>query len=254
MLPAISITVREGFEAALVIGIMLTYAVKTGRGYLKGPILGGILAALVVSVLVAVGLSAAGATAENHAAEGVMYIVASVFVFSMVVWMWRTGGNMSEKIAGGMDRAASRSAAASWGVAVVAFFMVAREGIEAVLFLAANTLDQGVVPTLVGGAIGLGIAFALGAAVYFGAARIDLKLFFTATSVALVLLAGRFLGLGMLELSEAGVIALPELVQDGLEQLEKGALSTVVSVLIVGLPLGAVGWSLLRGRSAHLAH
>ena len=60
MLQAISITIREGFEAALVIGIMLTYAVKTGRGDLKRPILWGTVAAIGVSLLAAFGLSAAG--------------------------------------------------------------------------------------------------------------------------------------------------------------------------------------------------
>jgi len=95
------------------------------------------------------------------------------------------------------------------------------------------------------------VAIGLGMAVYYGAVRIDLKLFFMATSVALILLATRFLGLGLLELGEAGVIALPEAVEGGLELMEAGALSTAVSLLVVGLPLGALGWSLVRSRSAH---
>lgn len=253
MLQAIGITVREGFEAALVIGIMLTYAAKTGRGHLKRPILWGVVAAVAASVLVALGLRVAGIEAENEAVEGVMYIVAAGLVFSMVVWMQRAGANVREQVATGMDRAVSTSSAAGWGVFAVAFLMVAREGIETVLFMAASALDQGVVPTLLGGAIGLGIAFALGAAVYYGAARIDLKLFFVATSVALVLLATRFLGLGVLELGEAGVIVLPEMIEEGLELLEEGALATVVSVAVVALPLGALGWSLLKNRSARAA-
>lgn len=253
MLQAISITVREGFEAALVIGIMLTYAVKTGRTDLKRPILWGTVAAIGVSLLAAFGLGALGIEAENEAVEGVLYLIAAGFVFSMVVWMWRAGGDIREKVASGIDHATSKSTAAGWGVATVAFFMVAREGVETVLFMSANALDQGLVPTLVGGAIGLALAFGLGAAVYFGAARIDLKLFFTATSIALLLLATRFLGIGILELGEAGVIALPELVEEGLELLEEGALATVVSLAVIGLPLGAVGWSLLHNRTARPA-
>ena len=250
MLQAISITIREGFEAALVIGIMLTYAVKTGRSDLKRPILWGTVTAIGVSFLAAFGLSAAGIEAESAAVEGVLYLVASAFVFSMVVWMWRAGGDMRDKVALGIDRAASKSTAAVWGVATVAFFMVAREGIETVLFMSANALDQGVVPTLVGGAIGLAVAFGLGAAVYYGAARIDMKLFFAATSIALLLLGARFFGIGILELGEAGVIALPELVEEALELLEKGALATSVSLAVVALPLGALGWSMLRSRGA----
>ncbi len=253
MLQAISITIREGFEAALVIGIMLTYAVKTGRSDLKRPILWGTIVAIGVSILAALGLSAAGIEAENAAVEGVLYLVASAFVFSMVVWMWRAGGNMRDKVVNGIDRAASKSTAAGWGVATVAFFMVAREGIETVLFMSANALDQGIVSTLVGGVIGLAVAFGLGAAVYYGAARIDIKLFFAATSIALLLLATRFLGIGILELSEAGVIALPELVEETLELLEEGALATIVSLAVVALPLGALGWSMFRSRGARPA-
>lgn len=249
MLQAISITIREGFEAALVIGIMLTYAARTGRPDLERPILWGVVAAVAVSFLTAFGLSAAGVEAENAAVEGILYLVASAFVFSMVVWMWRAGGDMRDKVASGIDRAASRTTAAGLGVATVAFFMVAREGIETVLFMSANAMDQGLVPTLVGGSIGLAVACGLGAAVYYGAARIDMRVFFTATSVALLLLATRFLGVGILELGEAGVISLPELVEEALELLEEGTLATIVSLTVVGLPLGALVWSMLRSRA-----
>jgi len=253
MLQAISITVREGFEAALVIGIMLTYAAKTGRGYLKRPIAWGVFAAVAVSVLAAFGLGAVGIDAENAAVEGVLYLVAAGFVLSMVVWMWRTGGDMHARIADGVDRAHARNSVGGIAVAVVAFFMVVREGIETVLFMAANSLDQGLVPTLVGGAVGLAIAVGLGAAIYYGAARIDLKLFFAATSIALLLLASRFLGIGILELGEAGVLALPEVVEEGLELLEEGALASLVSFAVIALPVGAIGWSLLKSRSARPA-
>jgi high-affinity iron transporter len=253
MLQAMSITVREGFEAALVIGIMLTYAVKTGRSYLKRPIAWGAGLAVAVSILAAFGLNAAGIEAENAAVEGVLYLIASLFVFSMVVWMWRTGGDMRAKVAERVERAHSKSSAGGWAVGAIAFFMIAREGIETVLFMAANTLDQGLAPTLIGGGIGLGIAVGLGAAIYYGAARIDLRLFFTATSIALLLLATRFLGIGILELGEAGVLALPEVVEAGLELMDKGALASAISLAVIALPLGAIGWSLLKHPPARPA-
>jgi len=248
MLQAISITVREGFEAALVIGIMLTYAAKTGRGYLKRPIAVGVFSAVLLSVSVAFALDAIGIDAENAAVEGVLYLAAAAFVLSMVIWMWRSSGDIRRNVAQGLDRASAKSSGGSLAVAAVAFFMVAREGIETVLFTAANSLDQGLVATLVGGAIGLGIAVGLGAAIYYGAAKIDLKLFFAATSIALLLLATRFLGIGILELGDAGVIALPAVVDSGLELLEKGALSTIISLAVVALPIGAIGWSLVNQR------
>ena len=248
MLQAMSITMREGFEAALVIGIMLTYAAKTGRDHLKSPIVWGAALAAVASVLVAFGLSAVGIDPENEAVEGALYVVASVFVFSMVVWMWRTGGDMRTKVAENVDRAHASSKASGFAVAAVAFFMVAREGVETVLFLAANSLDQGLVPTLIGGALGLAVAAGLGLAIYYGAARIDLKVFFIATSIALLLLATRFLGIGILELGEAGVLALPEVVEEGLELLEEGVLASLVNVAVIALPISAIGWSLFKHR------
>jgi len=252
MLQAMSITVREGFEAALVIGIMLTYAVKTGRSHLKLPIAWGALSAVAVSIVAAFGLNSLGIDPGNEAVEGVLYLVASVFVLSMVVWMWRTGGDMHRKVTDGIERASSHSAT-NIAVGVVAFFMVAREGIETVLFMAANALDQGLASTLVGGAAGLVVAVALGAAIYYGAAKIDLKLFFAATSVALLLLASRFFGIGILEFGEAGVLALPEIVEEGLELLEEGALATVMSIAVVALPMAAIAWSALKHRTAHPA-
>jgi high-affinity iron transporter len=253
MLQALSITVREGFEAALVIGIMLTYAAKTGRAYLKRPIAVGVFSAVLLSLGAAFALNAIGIDAENAAVEGVLYLIAAAFVLSMVVWMWRTSADIRRNVVAGIDRASTRPSSAGLAVGVVAFFMVAREGIETVLFMAANALDQGLVPTLLGGAIGLGIAVGLGAAIYYGAAKIDLKLFFAATSIALLLLATRFLGIGILELGEAGVLALPELAEEGLELLEKGALASIISLAVVALPVGAIGWSLIKHRPAQPA-
>ncbi len=253
MLQAISITVREGFEAALVIGIMLTYVSKSGRSALRPPILWGAFSAVVLSVGVALGINALGISAENPAVEGALYLIAAVFVMSMVVWMWRTSGDVARSVSEGIDRASATTSGASVAVAAVAFFMIAREGIETVLFLAANTLDQGLVPTLIGATIGLGLAVGLGAAIYYGAAKIDMKIFFAATSIALLLLAARFLGIGVLALGEAGAYGLPDAAMEGLEMLEKGALASVVSLAVIALPLGAIGWSLLRHRPMHRA-
>ncbi len=190
-----------------------------------------------------------GAELENPALEGVLYLIAGGFVLTMVYWMLRTGGDMGRRVEAGIETASASSSLAAFSVGLVAFFMVVREGVETVLFLAANALDQGVAATLLGGLVGLALAAGLGVAVFYGAARIDLKLFFYATSVALVLLATRFIGIGVLELGEAGVLALPEAIEEGLELLEEGALATVISVAVVVIPLGAVGWSLLRHRA-----
>lgn len=253
MLQALSISIREGFEAALVIGIMLGFAVNSGRGYLKAPILVGAGAAIGASALVALILGWIGFDPDTPLVEGILYAMAAVFVFSMVVWMWRTSGNLREQIGRQLERASGESRAAALGVAMVAFVMVAREGVETVMLLTANALDQGLVPTLFGAAAGLVLAAGLGAAVYYGAARVDMKLFFTATSIALLLLALRFAGLALLELGETGLYALPAALAAGLEMLDGGVLAQLVAVALVALPIGAIAWSLARHRPARPA-
>jgi len=248
MLQAMSITLREGFEAALVIGIMLSYAVAAGRDHLRRPIAIGVALAAVASIFGALALKSVGIDPENAAVEGVLYLTASVFVASMVAWMWRSARSLREQVGAKLDAADSRSLAGSVSVGTFAFFMVAREGVETVLLMAANVLDQGLVPSLIGGAIGLVAAVALGYAVYRGASLVDTKMFFTATTVALLLLAARFFGVGLLELGEAGVIALPEAAEEALELLEDGLLAGAISLAVIALPVGAIGWSLVRGR------
>lgn len=253
MLQALSISVREGFEAALVIGIMLGYAVNSGRGYLKAPILLGASVAIGASALTALAFGLIGFDPDTPLIEGVMYAVAAVFVFSMVVWMWRTSGDLRAQIGQRLERASGHPRASALGVAVVAFFMVAREGVETVMFLAANTLDQGLVPTLLGAAAGLVLAAGLGIAVYYGAGRVDMRLFFAATSIALLLLALRFAGLAVLELGETGLFAIPAALAAGLETLDGGVLAQLVNVALVALPLGAIAWSLAKNRPARPA-
>ncbi|MBI5232010.1 MAG: FTR1 family protein [Coriobacteriales bacterium] len=247
MLQALSITLREGFEAALVIGIMLGYVTRTGRTYLRKPIFTGLIAAIVASSVGAIALGALGIDPENELVEGVIYLTAAGFVGSMVVWMWRSGRSISSQVGGSIERAASHSMGAV-GVGLLAFFMVAREGVELVLLMAANALDQGALPTVTGGVVGLALAAVLGIAIAVGTARVDLRVFFAATSVALLMLSARFFGVGLLELGEAGALALPHAAEEGLELLEKGVVATIISAAVVVLPLAAIAWSILTGR------
>jgi high-affinity iron transporter len=253
MLPAIAITLREGFEAALVIGIMLAFVTRTGRRSLRRPIVIGAVVAVVASIAAGTGLGIAGVQLENPAIEGVLYLAAGGLVLTMVYWMLHAGGDVRRNVESGIARASSSSTLAVFSVGLVSFFMVAREGAETVLFLGANALDQGALVTATGALVGLATAAGLGVAVYYGAARIDLKLFFYATSIALVLLATRFIGLGLLELSEASVLALPEAIEEGLALLDEGAVATGISVAVVAIPIAAVGWSLLHHHRARTA-
>ncbi len=95
---ALVITLREGLEAALVIGIIYALVKRAGRSDLMRWVIAGAVSAGVFSVGVAVGLGALGLSAENPIVEGVTYLVAGVAVASMVVWMWRNGRSIRSKV------------------------------------------------------------------------------------------------------------------------------------------------------------
>lgn len=208
------ITFREGIEAALVVGIMLAYVRKTGRVQLGRWILAGTLSAAVFSVGVAFALGQFGLTAENPMVDGVLYAVAAVAVLSTVGWMWKNSksvrGQVETKM-GDIVSATKGDTRIGLGLLLLSFFMVAREGVETVLFIAAGALGGGGATSVVlGGAVGLALAVTYGILFARGSARIDLKLFFRLTSIVLVLLAVKLIGGSIHEFEEAGLIPMSE--------------------------------------------
>jgi high-affinity iron transporter len=155
------ITFREGIEAALVIGIMLAFARKTGRNGLGRWIIGGTIAAVAFSAITALVLGLSGIETDNPTVEGVLYAVAAVAVLSMVIWMWRNSRNVRGQVESRMqtildtDKSTRRIGLSLF---VLSFFMVAREGVETVLFITAGALGGTNAPSLiVGGIAGLGV-------------------------------------------------------------------------------------------------
>jgi FTR1 family protein len=208
------ITFREGIEAALVIGIMLAFVRKTGRSGLGRWIIAGTVAAVVFSALAAIVLGMSGIATDNPVVEGVLYVVAAIAVLSMVIWMWRNSrgvkGQVESKLRTILDADGS-SRRIGLSLFVLSFFMVAREGVETVLFISAGALGSTRSPSLlIGGIVGLGLAVTYGVLFAKGSARIDLKLFFTMTSIVLVLLSVKLLGGSIHEFEEAGLVPMSE--------------------------------------------
>jgi FTR1 family protein len=208
------ITFREGIEAALVIGIMLAFVRRTGRDGLGRWILAGTVAAVAFSAVTALVLGLSGIRTDNPVVEGVLYVVAAIAVLSMVVWMWRNSRSVRGQVESrmqaivGSDKSTRRIGS---GLFLLAFFMVAREGVETVLFITAGAMGGANAPSLViGGIVGLALAVTYGVLFARGSARIDLKLFFTLTSVVLVLLAVKLIGGSIHEFEEAGLIPMSE--------------------------------------------
>lgn len=248
------ITFREGIEAALVVGIMLAYAHKTGRTTLRRWILAGTASAVVFSVGVAFALGKLGLTAENPIVEGVLYAVAAVAVLSTVGWMWKNSKNVRGQVETRMGEIVTESRGDSrvgLGLLLLSFFMVAREGVETVLFLAAGSLGGGSTTSVVlGGAVGLSLAVAYGILFARGSARINLRLFFRLTSIVLVLLAVKLIGGSIHEFEEAGLIPMSETMAHFFDAFGGSALIDWLFLVALIVPLVTPYTQRLRRRPA----
>lgn len=205
MFQSLVITLREGVEAALIIGIVLAYLAKTGRHTWNRLVWSGVCAAIGAS-LVAAYLVHRLQVGED-AYEGWLMVLGSAFVASMVVWMWRTGKRMKQEIETKLaGLAAEPTRTAGLGIFLFVFLMVFREGIETVLFLAAVSLRSTDLLNFIGGTVGLALAIGLGLAFFKGSVKVDLRKFFAVTTLVLLVVAAQLLVTGVHELSEAQVL------------------------------------------------
>ena len=202
---AFIVTLREGFEATLILGLIFAYLSKTGQSSDYGrPVWLGTLGALIASVFVGGVLFLAVGELEGTSEkvfEGTATVLAASVLTWMVFWMRRQsrtiGGHLRSQVG---DAIATGNVLALTGVAFVA---VAREGIETALFLFAATKESGALATVIGGAAGVIVAIGLGVLFYRGAITIDLKKFFTVTGMLVILLAAYLLFIGVHEFAEA---------------------------------------------------
>jgi high-affinity iron transporter len=202
MLSALLVALREGVEAALVVGIVLVYLNRTGRRTLVGYVWSGVALAAVASVAIAILLQRFGGSEDGF--EGVLMLVAAALVVTMTVWMNRAARTLRKDIEHRVEAYAQKSTrAAGWGIGAFVFLMVVREGAELVLILRAVQLSSAGVQVWIG--TGLGIAIAVGVGLFFfqGTLRIPLHRFFRATSVILMVVAFQLALTGVHELSEA---------------------------------------------------
>lgn len=201
------VVLREGFEASLVVGIVLAFLERTGRRDGFNTVWAGVAAAVAISIAAGVVLFTIGAELEGTAGavfEGSAAILAAALLTWMIFWMRRQARSIRKEIEGRVSSALAQGSAL--GLAAIAFVGVLREGVETALFLFSTTEESSPVISLVGGVVGLGIAIVLGYAFYRGSSRLNLRLFFQATSALLLLFAGWLLTKGLEELAEGGVI------------------------------------------------
>ena len=203
---AFVIVLREAFEASLVLGLVFAFLDKTGqRERHGGSVWQGTAWAIALSIamgaLLFVTVGELHGRAEQLYEGGAMLLAAAVLTW-MVFWMRKQA-----KTIGGQLRAQVGDAVAVGGglaLALVAFVAVGREGLETALFLFVSVGDNGVVQTVVGGALGLAAAIALGVALYRGSVKLDLRKFFLVTGLLVIAFAAYLLVGGLHELAEAG--------------------------------------------------
>ena len=202
MLSAFLIALREGVEAALVVGIILVYLSRTGRQQLARFVWSGVAAAAALSLAVAIALQRWQISEDGF--EGVLLLVAAFFVVTMIVWMNRVARHLKKDIESKVEAYAAKAGqAAGWGIFFFVFLMVVREGAELALILRAVELSSEGLQTWIGTAAGIAAAVAVGVFFFKGTLRVQLSRFFAVTSVILILVALQLALTGVHELSEA---------------------------------------------------
>jgi high-affinity iron transporter len=203
---ALVIMVREGFEAALIVAIVLAYLRRTGRSGLAGPVWAGVAAAagvaFAVGLVVRLTVGQLEGVARLRAFAGISAAAVVVLTW-MVFWMRRQSRLIRSDLERRVD-AALRRRDTGRALAGVAFVAVLREGIEAALFLlAAATGDDGL-RVLLGGLAGLAVAAALAWLVYAGGRALPMRAFFTVTGMVLIVFAAGLVARTVLFLQSAG--------------------------------------------------
>lgn len=238
MLEALVVTLREGIEAALVVALIVTFLRREGAERHLPAVWAGIGAALAASV--------AGATVlyrvavNEEALEGLLYLVSALLVASLVVWMWRHAAEIAGSVRGSLAAILARGNArrVAAGLFVFTFFMVLREGLETVVFLAALSLSSTALRAILGAAIGIAFAVAFGIFFVRGSVKIDLRRFFTVTGIALLVLTVQLLLNAYHELSEAQWLPANARTMAVVGPLVKADVFFLLA--IVGLPLLAL--------------
>jgi len=206
MVAATLISLREGLEAALIVGILLGYLRKINHPAGRGPVWIGVLAAVILSIGVALVIQAVGLKLEGSAEqlfEGITMFLAVGVLTWMIFWMRYQARLMRTSLEHDVQTAVASGR--NRGLAAVSFLAVFREGIETALFLSAAAFASDGGGTLPGAMLGLGLAVLIGYLIYATTARLNVRIFFNLTSALLLIFAAGLFAHGVHEFQEAGV-------------------------------------------------
>lgn len=214
MLPTFLLSLREGLEAALIIGIVLGALTKIRRDDLSSAVWLGTLSAVIISILTAVILTSFGMSLEETAEqifEGITMLIAAGILTWMIFWMSKQARFLKSELEAGVNKAAASTGkrAMFW----LAFVAVVREGVELAFFITAaffagdqSQVTSNIIRTLAGTILGLGTAALLGWTLFATTVRLDLRRFFQVTGILLILFAAGLVAHGIHEFNEVGWI------------------------------------------------
>jgi high-affinity iron transporter len=207
MLSGFLLAVREGFEAVLVLSIVIGVLHKMGRRELVPSVWAGTASAIVGSLLIAVGLNILGSTFSGPSEpvfEGSALLLAAGVLTWMNFWMRKQSGPLANKIES--QASLANPSRARRALFFLSFLTVIREGAELSVFLLAVALTASRIQELAGALLGIGAAVLLGWALLSTSRRMNIKLFFRYTNVFMILFAAGMVGLGIGEFNEIGWI------------------------------------------------
>jgi high-affinity iron transporter len=208
MLPSFLIMLREGLEAALIVGIIASYLARTGRSRWLPTVWVGVLLAVALSLFVGAGVLILGAQFPQRTQElfeAVVGAVAVVVLISMVFWMRKAARSIKKTMEHDIDAALADARGPTWALIGMSFFAVAREGLESVFFLLALFQQSPGPAAPVGALLGVAVAGLLGYGIYRGGVRLDLRRFFLWTGVFIVFVAAGLASSVLRNLHEAGI-------------------------------------------------
>ena len=234
MTAAFFLMLREGLEAALIVGIIAAYLVKVGRRDALGKVFLGVAAAVALSVgagILVVTTVGRLPLVVQETLEGVAALAAVAVLTWMLFWMRRQGRAMKGELERGVDQALVVGSTTAH--AGLAFFAVVREGLETVLFLFAIWSSSGDVTGLMLASLaGLAGAIGIGYAIFAMGIRIDLRKFFTITGVVLIFVSAGLVSFAIAEFTEAGILPVTPVVFDlGNVLPETSALGSILAGL-----------------------
>jgi high-affinity iron transporter len=239
------VTLREGIEAFLIVAIAAAYLRKTGRAALLPAVWSGAAVAAALSLVIGIYL------AENVVTplwEGLLAAVAATLVISMVVYMLRAAKRLRAEIGEQIEAAARKPGAGAWlGVFAFTVLMITREGMEMAFVTAAISKNEGSGALVAGALAGALLAALLAWAWARYGHRVNLSLFFQATSIFLLLFSAQLLLYAFHEFTEAGILPLDNAYWHvATEELAEGAYAQAFSAMLVLAPLVWIALTTLR--------